>query len=67
MFGRDAVFRRVEVDESYPEYLLAHIEDYRYLIMPPVSGIRRFYTLVSMKARRFCRKAARKIRRMIKG
>ncbi len=67
MFGRDAVFRRVEVDESYPEYLLAHIEDYRYLIMPPVSGIRRFYTAVSMKARRFCRKAARKIRRMIKG
>ncbi len=67
IFGRDARFARVEVDESYPEYLLEHLEEYRYLIMPPVGRGRRIYTQVSMKIRRFCRKAVRKIRRIWKG
>ncbi len=67
IFGRDARFARVEVDESYPEYLLEHLEEYRYLIMPPVGRGRRIYTQVSMKIRRFCRKAVRKIRRILKG
>lgn len=65
MFGRKARFERVEVDESYPEYLLAHIEEYRYLIMPPVSRGRQIYTGISMKVKRFFRKAARKIRRTL--
>ncbi|MCI8355100.1 MAG: glycosyl transferase GT17 family protein [Lachnospiraceae bacterium] len=67
MFGRNAEFKRVEVDETYPEYLLSHIEEYRYLIMPPVGRMRQIYTGITMKVKRFFRKAVRKIRRMVKG
>lgn len=63
IFGRDARFKRVEVDDSYPEYLLKHIEEYRYLIMPPVSKRRQIYTKIAMKVKRFFRKAVRKIKR----
>lgn len=64
IFGRDARFKRVEVDDSYPEYLLSHIEEYRYLIMPPVSWGKQFCTRISMKIKRFVRKAVRKIKRI---
>ena len=63
IFGRDARFERVEVDESYPEYLLEHLEEYRHLIMPPVSRGKQIYIRRTMKIRRFCRKALRKIMR----
>lgn len=63
MFGRQARFERVEVDDSYPEYLLEHIEEYRYLIMPPVSRGKQIYTKIFMKVKRFVRKAVRKIKR----
>ena len=66
IFGRDARFKRVEVDESYPEYLLSHIEEYRYLIMPPVGKGKQFCTRISMKIKRFVRTAVRKIRRILK-
>ncbi len=66
IFGREAKFERVEVDESYPEYLLAHLEEYSYLIMPPVSGMKKACTGASMVFRRFLRKAARKIGRILK-
>lgn len=66
MFGRQAKFERVEVDESYPEYLLTHIEEYDYLIMPPASSGKLIYTRISMKVKRFFRKAVRKLKRMIK-
>ena len=66
IFGREARFERVEVDGSYPEYLLAHLEEYSYLIMPPVSGMKKACTGASMVFRRFFRKAARKIRRVLK-
>lgn len=63
MFGRQAKFERVEVDGSYPEYLLAHIEEYDYLIMPPIGRGKLIYTEISMNVRRFFRKAIRKIKR----
>ena len=63
IFGRNARFERVEVDESYPEYLLEHVEEYRYLIMPPVSSVRKIYTKILMRVKRFCRKAVRKVKR----
>ena len=66
IFGREARFERVEVDESYPEYLLAHLEEYGYLIMPPVSGVKRACTGASMVFRRFFRKAVRKIGRKMR-
>lgn len=61
MFGRDARFERVEIDESYPEYLLAHIDEYRYLILPPISRGRQLVTRIFMKIKRFFRKAVRKL------
>lgn len=65
MFGREARFERVEIDESYPEYLLDHLEEYQYLIMPAISRGRQFITRISMKIKRFCRKAVRRIRRSL--
>lgn len=65
MFGRDARFKRVEIDDSYPKYLLEHLEEYDYLIMPPVSARKLLYTKVSMRIKRFFRKGFRKLRRLL--
>lgn len=65
MFGREARFERVEVDESYPEYLLAHREEYEYLIMPPVSKGRVMWIKNTMKLKRFMRRALRKVKRTL--
>ncbi|MCM1086909.1 MAG: glycosyl transferase GT17 family protein [Muribaculaceae bacterium] len=37
IFGRNAQFIRVEIDDSYPPYLLEHLDEYSYLIAPPIS------------------------------
>ena len=37
IFDRKARFVRVPIDESYPEYLLKHQEEYAFLIAPKVS------------------------------
>ncbi len=63
MFGRDAQFQRVEIDGSYPEYLLAHLEEYQYLVMPPISRGRQAAARISMMVKRFFRKAVRRVRR----
>lgn len=64
MFGREASFKRVEIDDSYPEYLLKHRAEYEYLILPPVSRGRVIYTRLTMKGKRFARKAVRKLKRI---
>ena len=64
MFGRDARFQRVEVDESYPEYLLAHLDEYKYLILPKISKGKQIFTRFFMKIKRFIRKALRRVRRV---
>ncbi|MBP3604411.1 MAG: glycosyltransferase [Lachnospiraceae bacterium] len=64
MFGRDAKFERVEVDESYPEYLLTHRDEYEYLIMPPVSKGKIFWIKGTMKIKRLLRRIVRKIKRI---
>lgn len=66
MFGREARFERVEIDESYPKYLLEHLEEYQYLIMPPIGRGRQFVTRISMKIKRVFRKAVRRIRRSLR-
>ena len=33
LFGRNASFKRVEIDETYPEYLRKHREEYDFLIL----------------------------------
>ncbi|MBQ9926648.1 MAG: glycosyl transferase GT17 family protein [Lachnospiraceae bacterium] len=64
MFGRDARFERVEVDESYPEYLLKHRAEYEYLIMPPVSKAKIAWIKTTMKGKRFLRRVFRKVKRL---
>lgn len=64
MFGRDARFEWVEVDESYPDYLLAHREEYEYLIMPPISRGRIMWVKATFKGKQITRKIIRKIKRM---
>ncbi len=64
MFGRDAHFERVEVDESYPEYLLTHRAEYEYLIMPPVSKGKVAWIKATMKSKRFARRVIRKLKRI---
>ena len=63
IFGRDAKFERVEIDESYPDYLREHLDEYEYLVMRPVSKGRQEFIRVFMKMKRFCRKAVRRVRR----
>ena len=63
IFGRNATFYQTQVDESYPPYLLEHIEDYRHLILPPVTAAQRFAARFDLSVGRFTRKAARKLKR----
>lgn len=66
IFGRDARFERVEVDESFPEYLREHIDEYDYLVMPRITALSKLYHKIDITAGRFCRKAYHKILRTIK-
>lgn len=67
LFGRDARFTRVEIDDSYPLYLREHLSDYEYLVMPPVSEGQKKYIRLRMKIKRFFRKAFRRLGRIIRG
>ncbi|SHN51673.1 beta-1,4-mannosyl-glycoprotein beta-1,4-N-acetylglucosaminyltransferase [Butyrivibrio hungatei DSM 14810] len=65
IFGRNAKFERCEVDETYPEYLREHLSEYSHLVMPKVTALSRTYHYLDITAGRFCRKAFRKIKRII--
>lgn len=67
MFGREARFERVEIDDSYPAYLLQHRAEYEYLIMPPVSRAKIFFTRVTLKGKRLVRRGIRKLKRIAAG
>ncbi len=64
IFGRDATFKRVEVDDSYPAYLLEHLSEYEHLVMPVISPFSKLYHKLDLTVGRFFRKACRKIGRM---
>lgn len=64
IFGRPAVFERVEIDDSYPEYLLENRRDYEYLIMPAPNRRKIRGTKIRMKVQRYKRKLVRKIKRI---
>ena len=64
IFGRDAKFERVDIDETYPVYLREHIGEYDYLVMPVITPFSRLYHKIDITAGRFCRKAYHKLRRM---
>ncbi len=59
IFGRKAQFVRVEIDESFPEYLREHIREYDYLLMPHYSGVqialRKGWMSLKRKGRRLLR------------
>ncbi len=63
IFGRDARFIRVEIDESYPEYLREHLSEYDYLLAPPVSKARIFWKKGMLAVKQVLRKVHGKIRR----
>lgn len=67
IFGRNASFVQVEIDETFPEYLRENQEEYAFLILkeePPVKkglrhmlgGIRRFFFRTGHLAKRVLRK-----------
>ncbi len=66
IFGRDAKFERVLIDETYPAYLREHIGEYDYLVMPEITPLSRLYHKFDITVGRFCRKAYHKLRRMLK-
>ena len=66
IFGRDAQFGRVEIDETYPAYLRENLSQYRHLIMPPITPLRRLYHTIDIKAGRFLRKAWHKAVRTLR-
>ena len=57
IFGRDARFERVEVDDTYPKYLREHLSEYDYLIMPRITPFVRFTHRYDLTVGRFFRKA----------
>ncbi|MCR5657667.1 MAG: glycosyltransferase [Butyrivibrio sp.] len=63
IFGRDAKFGRVEVDDTYPAYLREHLDEYRHLYMPKITPWMTFTHKFDITAGRFCRKAYHKILR----
>jgi beta-1,4-mannosyl-glycoprotein beta-1,4-N-acetylglucosaminyltransferase len=67
IFDRDARFERVEIDESYPEYIRENADRLSYLIMPTITPFSRLYHRLDLTVGRFCRKAYHKILRTLKG
>ncbi len=65
IFGRNAKFERVEVDETYPEYIREHLEDYKHLYMPKITKLQRLYHKFDITCGRFFRKAYHKIKRIL--
>ncbi len=65
IFGRNAHFEQVPIDESYPACLLEHRTEYQHLILAPITGWTRFTHRFDLTVGRFCRKAVRKILRTL--
>ena len=49
IFGRNAEFVRVPIDETFPEYLRTHVEEYAFLIAPKVSRAGMFLKKLRLK------------------
>lgn len=67
IFDRDARFVRVQIDESFPDYLRAHREEYDFLIAPEIGrtgiALKRTKLAVRQWLRRFHGMAARMLHR----
>lgn len=65
IFGRNARFVRVPIDESYPEYLREHQEEYAFLIAPKVSRAGIVWKKMRLTAMQWLRKAHGAVRHRI--
>ncbi|MBO5620129.1 MAG: glycosyl transferase GT17 family protein, partial [Butyrivibrio sp.] len=61
IFGRDAHFERVEIDDTYPEYLRSHLSEYQHFVLQKITPFMRLVHKMDMTAGRFCRKAFHKV------
>jgi len=66
IFGRDAQFVRVEIDETYPEYLRSHLADYDWLILQPEKTTEKAARLVRTAYRKIKYFTKRVIRRLLR-
>ena len=66
IFGRDAHFERVEIDDSYPQYLREHLNEYDHFVLGKITTGMKVYHKLDMTVGRFFRKAIGKIARMIR-
>ena len=64
IFGRDAKFECVDIDNSYPKYLLEHKNEYDYLIMPKLTHMQLKVIKAKMKIKKIGRKIKRGFRRI---
>ena len=64
MFGRNASFRRVEIDDTYPEYLRNHLSEYDFLILKRESGVHRTFRHIRSCIRKNCYRAGRGVKRI---
>lgn len=63
IFGRNAKFVRADIDESYPDYLRKHQEEYAFLIAPKIGKA----GIVWKRAKLECKQWARRIHGKIAG
>lgn len=61
IFGRNARFERVEVDDTYPGYLIDHIDEYRHFVLGEITPFMKFTHKLDMTVGRFFRKAYHKV------
>ena len=61
IFGRDAHFERVEVDDSYPQYLRDHLDEYQHFVLGKITPFMKFTHKMDMTVGRFFRKAFHKV------
>ena len=64
IFGRDAKFVCVDIDDTYPKYLREHQKEYDYLIMPRLTPMQLKMTKAKMKIKKVGRKIKRGFRRI---
>lgn len=65
IFGRNASFQRVEIDDTYPEYLRNHVEEYDFLILKKETGLKKEARHVWQWVRRNYYRVRRRVRRLL--
>ena len=64
IFGRNASFRLVEIDDTYPEYLRNHLSEYDFLILKKEGGVHKTLRHIRSRIRKNCYRAGRGVKRI---